>query len=140
MAEKTIEIEIKGYWPEVKKSGIPAQSGMYCVYECTYNTSENTVAIHKLIYIGESANVNDRIANHERYKDWKRHVGSGNVLCFSFGGVDSTDRARAEAAMINRHKPPENSEYVNSFPFDKTLMNLKGQIELLEHYFAVNRS
>ena len=140
MAEKTINIKFDGYWRDENKGGIPEQSGVYCVYECTHNVQEKTVSIHKLIYVGESANVNDRVANHGKYEDWLKHVRRGNELCFSFGGVGSIDRDRAEAAIIFKHKPPENDEYVNSFPFDETTMSLSGKTAPLNTYFTVNRT
>ena len=140
MAAKTISIEFNGYWRDENKSGLPNKSGIYCVYECTHNVSQKTVTIHKLIYIGESENVKNRVANHEKYNDWLKHVRSGNGLCFSFGGVRSVDRNRSEAAMIFKHKPPENEEYRDSFPFDKTTMSLSGKTALLNTYFTVDRT
>lgn len=140
MAEKTISIKFDGYWLDRNKGGIPQQSGVYCVYECTFNVQANTVDIHKLIYVGESDNVNDRIANHEKYDNWLKHVRQGNELCFSFGGIGSTDRDRAEAAIIFKHKPPENDEYTDSFPFDTTTMSLSDKVALLNTYFTVYRT
>ena len=140
MAEKTIAVEFDGYWRDEKKTVLPAKSGIYCVYECTHNAEKKSVSIHKLIYIGESKDVKNRVANHEKYEDWLKHVRSGNELCFSFGGVEATDRARAEAAMIFKHKPPENDEYVDSFPFDRTTMSLSGKTALLSTNFTVDRT
>jgi hypothetical protein len=137
MAEKTISIEFDGYWRDQHKSGLPAKSGVYCVYECTYKEDSDTVSIYELIYIGEAANVRDRVTDHEKRPDWLAHVRQGNELCFSFGGVGSTDRERAEAALILEHKPPENDEYVDSFPFDKTTISLSGKTALLNTYFTV---
>jgi excinuclease UvrABC nuclease subunit len=140
MAEKTITVEFDGYWRDENKGSIPAKSGVYCVYECTRNVEDKTVAIHKLIYIGEAKDVRSRVANHEDYTNWLNHVRKGNELCFSFGGVEATDRARAEAAIIFKHKPPENTEYVESFPFDKTTMSLSGATAKLNRYFTVNKT
>ena len=140
MAEKTISIEFGGYWRDENKSSIPAQSGVYCVYECTHNVKEKTVTLHKLIYIGEAENVRSRIADHKTRPDWLKHVRQGNELCFSFGAVSGSERERVEAAMIFKHKPPENTEYVNSFPFDKTTMSLSGKTALLITNFTVNRT
>jgi hypothetical protein len=140
MAEKTLTVEFDGYWRDENKGGLPAKSGVYCVYGCTHNVTEKTVSIHKLIYIGEAEGVRSRVTNHEKYKDWLKHVQRGNELCFSFGGVGATDRARAEAAMIFKHKPPENDEYVDSFPYDRTTMSLSGKTALLNTYFTVNRT
>jgi len=140
MSAKTISIKFKGYWRDKDKSGVPAQSGVYCVYECKYNKNNDSVSLLKLIYIGEADNVQERIANHEKYQDWLKHVRFGNELCFSFGPILSTDRERAEAAMIFKHKPPENEEYKYSFPFEQTTISLSGEIALLKIYFTVERT
>ncbi|MGD2165642.1 MAG: GIY-YIG nuclease family protein [Anaerolineae bacterium] len=139
MAEKTISIEFRGYWlDEDGSSSIPAESGVYCVYECTYHEGENKASLHELIYIGEADNVQERVAEHEKRPDWLDHVQAGNELCFSFGGVSWTDRERAEAALIFEHEPPENDECVDSFPFDKTTISLSGETFLLDDHFTVN--
>jgi len=140
MAEKTISIKFEGYWRDENKSGVSAQSGVYCVYECKHNRAEGTVSLLTLIYIGEADNARERIANHEKHQDWLKHVRSGNELCFSFGSVVSADRERAEAAMIFKHKPPENEEYIYSFPFDRTTISLSGRTALLKIYFIVERT
>jgi len=134
MTKKTISIAFDGYWRDEKKANLPAKSGVYCVYECTHNVKD------KLIYIGEAENVRDRVVNHQKYDNWLKHVRKDNELCFSFGGVEGTNRERAEAAMIFKHNPPENSEYVNSFPFDKTTMSLSEKTALLATYFTVERT
>jgi hypothetical protein len=51
-----------------------------------------------------------------------------------------TGRERAEAAMIHHHKPPANTEYVNSFPYDTTTVSTSGQIVLLSPLFTVHRT
>ena len=140
MAAKTYRIEFQGYWRDKNKGGIPKQSGVYCVYSCVYNQSEETVSLKKLIYIGEAGNVNSRVASHEKYEDWKSHLKAGQELCFSFGLVDAAERDRCEAAMIFKHKPPENDEYVDSFPFDQTTMKLSGKTALLSTDFTVYRT
>lgn len=145
MAEKTISVEFDGYWRDENKGELPAKSGVYCVYECIHNVKGKNITIHKLIYIGESENVTNRVANHEKYGDWLKHVKKENELCFSFGVVvGSTGRDpykdRAEAAMIFKHKPSENKEYKKLFPFDKTTMSLSGETAKLTSDFTVDRS
>jgi hypothetical protein len=138
MAEQTFNQIFDGYWREQNKSDIPKSSGVYCVYECTYNKIEKKVKIHKLIYIGESGDVNSRIANHEKLEDWKKHVRQGNELCYNFSHVEEYYRERVEAAFIYHHKPPENTEYVNNFPFDKTIVKSTGKTALLDEFFVAN--
>lgn len=144
MAEKEFSLKFDGYWRDVNKAGIPKESGIYCVYECTYNPpkeeKKSSVTIHKLIYIGEADDVRDRIVKHEKREKWMEHVRSGNTLCYSFGSFPKTDRDRVEAAMIFHHKPPENTEYKDSFPFDRKTINLEGDIAELSSHFIVPRT
>ena len=50
---KKITLDFDGYWKEANKDSIPRQSGIYCVYTCTYNATEHTVSIKKMLYIGD---------------------------------------------------------------------------------------
>lgn len=109
MTAQAYSVAFEGYWPEPNKSGIPARSGIYCVYACTHDKQANTVSLRKLIYIGESDNVRARISNHEKQRDWEKYLKSGEQLCYNFGGVAAAARVRCEAAMIFKHKPPENT-------------------------------
>lgn len=140
MAEQQFTIDFDGYWREENKGGIPAESGIYCVYTCIRNQLEKTLSIQKLIYIGESADVKGRIANHARLGDWKRHLKQGETLCYSFGAVIIDHRVRCEAAMIFHHKPLENTEYKDAFPYDTTTLTLSGKIACLTGKFTVNRA
>lgn len=51
---KKINLDFDGYWREINKNSIPSKSGVYCVYSCVYNSSNKTVSLKKLLYIGES--------------------------------------------------------------------------------------
>jgi len=108
------------------------------VYTCKYNALEKTVSIRRLVYIGESENVNKRIDGHEKWTKWRQYLQSGEILCFNFTPI-SIDRVRAEAAMIHHHKPPVNTEYINSFPYDATSMQTSGRNVLLSSSFMVYR-
>ena len=135
---KTICLEFKGYWLEINKSSIPKQSGIYCVYTCEYNVESNTVSIHKLLYIGESTNVNARIQNHNRLPDWTEKLRCGEELCYSFAPIASEDRERGEAALIFNHQPPMNEEHKNRFVYNDTEMILSGKIKFLDKSFVVS--
>ena len=137
---KTISLEFEGYWLEINKGGVPAQSGIYCVYVCTYNQSKDTVTLRELVYVGESENVRDRLANHERLPDWKKRLRAGETLCYSVAAVSGSDRNRAEAAVIFHHKPPCNTEYKYSFPFEITTIQTFGKNALLDSSFTVSRT
>jgi len=138
MKEKTFNLEFNGCWRESNKSSIPDKSGIYCVYECTYDEKTKKVRLCQLIYIGESENVRDRLSGHEKQKDWKKHVGAGNELCYSFAEVDSNDRVCVEAAFIYVFKPLENTEYKDNFPFGRTIIFSNGEKFLLSNHIGVS--
>lgn len=133
----TIKLNFDGYWRESKKKSIPSKSGIYCVYACTYNQDTKRVTIHKLLYIGESYNVNDRIDSHERLSDWENALEKNQTLCYSFAPVTNPEREHAEAALIYKHKPPMNNEYVNSFTYNDTSIILSGKTSKLVESFVI---
>ena len=138
MAAKSYSLAFDGYWRDPLEGGLPAESGIYCVYACTHDTRANTVSLRKLLYIGEATNVQERIRGHERRQDWGQDLQYGEVLCFSAALIaPESDRQRAEAAMIHHHKPPCNVEYVHSFPYDQTTISTSGRNTLLDSYFTV---
>ena|SRR5208283_2959611 len=140
MAAQTFAIDFDGYWMERNKGNIPAQSGIYCVYTCVYSKENDTVSLQKLVYIGEAQDVRSRISDHEKQEDWQSHLERGEEFCYNFGPVSYTYRERCEAALIFKHKPPENTEYVNSFPFDQTTLKLSGKTRKLSESFTVHRT
>jgi len=139
MAEQAFSLNFDGYWREVKKGSIPDKSGVYCVYACTYDQQAKNLSIRMLIYIGEADNVRARIAAHERQEDWEAHLQDGEVLCYSCAPSAAANRERCEAALINEHQPPENTEYKDAFPFDTTTINTTGKNKCLKATFTVLR-
>ncbi|NIF31650.1 GIY-YIG nuclease family protein [Enterobacter sp. Cy-643] len=127
MAGITVSLNFEGYWREVYKEYVPAQSGIYCVYACTFNQTEKSVSIRKLIYIGESADVRHRLATHNKLDDWNRHLQRGETLCYSVATIPESNRVRVEAALISKVTPPENSEYTGDYPYLRTTVHLTGQ-------------
>lgn len=134
------ELDFNGYWREENKDGIGLKSsGIYCVYRGIHNSSENTVSLKGLIYIGESKNVNERIQNHEKLKDWEKHLKLGEVLYYSCAPIDSKSRVRVEAAMIYKHKPIVNTEYKNDFPYITTEIVTKNKNKFLHENFIIRQ-
>lgn len=141
MVSKSYTLDFDGYWREPNVSGLPKQSGIYGVYACTFDTVEKTVSLKRLLYIGESADVCDRVSNHDQWNTWKRQLKAGEVICVNAALISpEADRQRAEAAMIFKHKPPCNTEYVNSFPFDSTTITTRGKNALMYDQFTVTRT
>lgn len=141
MAAKSYALEFDGYWREPNVGSLPAKSGIYGVYACIHNVSEGTVSLQRLLYIGEAADVRDRVTNHDRWKDWKRQLKTGETICVNAALISpEADRQRAEAAMIFKHKPPCNTEYVDSFPFDTTSITTSGKNAKMHASFTVTRT
>ncbi len=141
MVAKTYSLNFDGYWRAPNVSGLPASSGIYCVYACTHNRQENTVSIRKLLYVGEAADIRGRVSSHERWQDWEDKLLPGEELCFNAALIyPESDRQRAEAAMIYHHKPPCNVEFLNSFPYDQTTTSTSGRNVLLDVNFTVYTS
>lgn len=139
MAEKTFSITFSGYWGESVIDSIPKSSGVYCVYGAIENPN-NTITIKKLIYIGESGDVNDRIKNHGKddWNAWRKQLDTNECLYFSFGAADSSSRERVEAALIYKHQPPVNTDCKESFGYDKTTINTNGKNALLKDSFTID--
>jgi len=137
MPIETYSIHFNGFWREEKKHGVPSESGIYCVYSCV---REDKVIVKKLIYIGESQNVNYRIKDHEKLQQWTARLKPGEELCYNFGGVPSLERLRCETALIFKHKPVANTDYVDFFPYDKTNMTLTGETAKLKTSFSVTET
>ena len=124
---KTYTLSFNGYFRKPAIDSLPAKSGIYGVYRCTFNAQAKTVSLKELLYIGEADDINDRVTSHERWPDWEAKLKAGEVICFTASLISpQADRERAEAAMINHYKPACNKEYVNNFPFGTTTVSIKG--------------
>lgn len=137
---KTIELEFEGYWREANKGGVPSSSGIYNVYTCVHNIETNKVTLKKHVYTGESGDVKERLAKHEKQELWKKHLNRGEELCYAVAKISESDCVRAEAAIIKNHRPAENTEYIDNFPYETTTMILKGEVKFLEERFTVYKN
>lgn len=134
MSEQSFSLDFQGYWIEKNKVGVPSKSGVYCVYECSYNGE--TVQLIRLIYIGESEDVCIRLLTHEKFPQWERYLSDGHIICYSFAETDTIYRERIEAALIYEHQPPANTDNKESFNYDKTVIFTSGRNSHLKSYFT----
>jgi hypothetical protein len=138
--QKSYALECDGYWLEAGLGNLPAKSGAYGVYACTYDTVRNTVSLRELIYIGEGANVRDRVSGHDKWAAWRGQLKSGEVLCFNAALIAGEGERQRAAAMIFKHKPRCNTTYVDAFPFDTTTVSTSGKNALMQSLFTVQRT
>ena len=105
--EKAIELKFRGYWRTKNASGIPNESGIFCVYLCTYNFNSDTVTLHKLLYVGQAEKVQDAIYETDLNVLWFERLNDDQELCFSFAPVtedfDESDRKKIVASLIKFH-------------------------------------
>jgi hypothetical protein len=141
MSPKLYFLNFEGYWRENEISTIPKISGVYCVYTCTYNPESNLVSLRSLIYIGGADDVCDAVAESEKWPEWRKHLQQGEELCFNMAVVDPPEIPRVQAGLVFHHKPIENSEYLDSFPFEPTtVINTSGRNYSLDQLCVLNKT
>ena len=113
---KNISLVFSGYWRDSRKDKLPKESGIYLVYAGTPKPN-SIVDLRQLLYIGESSNVHDRIAEHNRYEDWKKSLKEGELLYYVAASASKEERTLAEAALIFRYKLSGLGKEKNSPPF-----------------------
>jgi len=113
MTNAIYHLSFSNYGGEENYDSLPTNQGVYAVYAGCY-----------LVYIGESGNVQKRVRSHkyDKLPCWQSNLQNDELLDFWVADTNKTcqDRLRAEAAMIYKHKPECNTEYVNCFPFNDT--------------------
>ena len=131
-------VTFNGYRLDRDKSGLPTYGGIYLVYCCVYNADTNRVSLRKLIYIGKSVNINDRVNNHDRYEEFTKQLQQGETLCYSYASVAPSDMDIVENALIYMQKPPLNNELKNSFNYPDSQFDFEGRCALLkETHFSI---
>lgn len=130
---QTYNIQFEGYWLEKNKAGIPAESGVYMVYRSKYDVKSDFVTLLDIIYIGQSENVNSRIANHDRLNDFLKSLGTDETLSYAFAPILSKDIDVVEKALIIAQKPPLNEQIRSSIDFSERHFYVSGKCALLRY-------
>jgi predicted DNA-binding protein YlxM (UPF0122 family) len=138
MSAGPVKLHFEGFWKEENSFGLPATSGIYCVYEATYNPKSNITCPCKVLAIGEADNIKQAVADLLPNAGWKNTIREGTVLCFSYASIDGEDRLRAATALIHQQKPPFNTEYNTTFPFGHTTIHTSGQAVSIARSFTIN--
>jgi excinuclease UvrABC nuclease subunit len=130
---KEFSLEFNGYWREINKGGIPAKSGIYLVYRCVYNSDKDTVGLKDIIYIGKSTNVHNRIANHDKFKEFNAQLRDGEELCYAFAEVAQTNLDIVENALVFAQKPVLNDDLKNSYNYDAVAIKIDGRCACMKY-------
>lgn len=129
----TYTIHFEGYWLEKDKARIPSQSGVYVVYRSKYDAISDKVTLNEIIYIGQSADVNSRIANHERLPDFQQTLSQGETLSYAFASVSLQDLDVVEMALIIAQKPRLNDQTQSGIDFGDKQFQVSGRCALLKY-------
>jgi len=139
MSDQILSLKLLGYWTDEQLDEIPEMSGIFCVY-AGRGAGESEPAIERLLYIGESGDVRQRIRHHELRSAWTAECQEGQQVFYSVAAATYVYRERLEAALVNVHKPPVNTDYIERFPFDSTEVHLRGHTDKLMTQFIVERN
>jgi hypothetical protein len=77
---------------------LSARSGVYLI------STKRENGVHKVIDVGESGNVWDRVSNHDRVQCWRRELLNGAF--FSALYCDERTRMRVETELRDHLHPP----------------------------------
>jgi len=135
---KIFNLNIEGYWRLKNKKGIPTQPGVFFVYECSYNIDLATVTLIRIIYVGESTNVNRFIDTSESVELWLAFISEGHELCFSTAYLnDLMSRELVMAGYIKNLQPHFNKGFEIPFPYESYQVIASGKTSLLDTDFLV---
>jgi hypothetical protein len=140
MAEQTFVVNITGYWLDRQRYNMTESAGLVFVYEAKYNEADETVDLLGIIYIGEAANVTEKLNSADLQAEWRSLIKPENELCYACASVDNHHLIRVAAAYVNTHVPPGNKEYTESFPFDQTTVISTGRTALLYPVITARRN
>jgi hypothetical protein len=140
MGKESYTINFEGYWREGTERDMPMSSGIFCVLDARMIFATGALKPEKLIYIGTTGNARKSLENHPNKPSWKKHLKPGNHIAYSFARVSADQMNRVMAALVYHHKPPENTQYKNVFPFDRTNVLTAGKVATLGGLITAKRT
>jgi hypothetical protein len=114
--------------------------GIFFVYEATQNSSENTIDLLNLLYIGEGMNIRERILNHEHTGIWRSLIKNQNLLYFASGIVEHHLLVRAKTAYVFGNNPIGNNGHLMHFPFDSTTLISTGKTAFIRPTITIRKN
>ncbi len=127
------ELHFAGYYLTKNISKITTKPGIYLAHSCRYKPKNNTVNLNKLLYIGQNANIQRAIRNHNTTKAWEKYLTPGEELCYSFS-ILQKDRQRIHSVLVNTYKTQANIVKANAHVYPKTTLKIKGNSGNLDNY------
>lgn len=123
--------------PEQALAFLPHIPGVYCVFR-GIQTEDRQYEVRELLYIGQGNDLRNHILLHEKWPDWRGHASFDEQIILTMARADDPyARERAEAALIHAYRPPLNTDYVERFPFPRTILMLAGPVTQLAGVYVV---
>lgn len=145
---RTASVWFDGFWSEDEFSEIPRSSGIYCVYATLSTDDIGEPNLMNFLYVGQAANIRDRVKKHDRLDDWKsvaENIGVDEIV-LAVGDVnttrkrsksDQTELDIVERAIIHRYLQPCNREA--PWLSQNVRISMDGEIGLLHPQIEVSQ-
>lgn len=134
------QLNFNGYWRHINRSGLPAVTGVYAVYRCTYNQTTDKVTLHEIIYIGQAENINERHKKHEKLPLFQKELKEGEELCYTYAEVDGRSLDLIENALVFAQKPKLNDKLKDNYDHQSANIKLDGCTACMKYTdFSISR-
>ena len=122
------KLNIQGYFRDEIRNRFPNVTCVYFVYRGILNVEENRCFLKDLIYIGQTAELNKRLSEHEKREDFLSLCEKGEMLFYTFAEIkgDEDVRKRIEAALIYELRPQLNKQAIGNFAYPVTKIIVEG--------------
>ncbi len=129
----TYNLNFKGYWRDLNRSGIPDTSGIYLVYKCVYNENVKNLSLIEILYIGQAENLRERIDSHEKRSSFFNECNKerNEIICYSVTEVEPSELNLVENALIYAQKPKLNEQNRDKYSYEPAIFHIEGDCILL---------
>lgn len=138
--ELSYQLNFRGYWRHCNRNGLPAITGVYAVYRCTYNQTNDKVTLLEIIYIGKTENINERHKSHEKLTLFQNELRDGEELCYTCAEVDDRSLSLIENALVFAQKPRLNDRLVDTYDYQSAHIKIDGCTACMKYTdFTISR-
>lgn len=124
-----IQLEVQGYYRDQSRKGFPHCSGIYFVYRGVFVPHLKTATLRELLYIGETEDLHQRHNEHDKRDKFIAKLQENEELFYSFaltGNISKKQRLRIESTLIYELRPQLNTQNVETYDYDETIINVSG--------------
>ena len=126
---RSFDLDWQG-WCETEQ--LPSRAGIYCVWSGPVQKKPDGSSVisnkdAKLLYIGESGDIRDRVTGHNKWPCWRRErQRQSDSIVFTYvllptAEVNESWRKAVENCLIATHRPPCNDQDLD-YHYDLTVV------------------